>query len=80
MWGDAERLAYWQRCDDLAIVAIRAAFQFYNEPPTLFFLALSVRPATKLAPQARASRPGEKEISPIAEPLFAAQDGTEGRN
>jgi hypothetical protein len=50
-WHDAARLAYWQRRDDLAIVAIQA----YDDTRH-YSLTLSVRSATKLAPRARAYR------------------------
>jgi hypothetical protein len=48
VWDYAARLAYWQRGDHLAIVAI--------EGSRYCSLTLSVRSATKLAPRARAYR------------------------
>jgi hypothetical protein len=50
-WQDAERLAYWEKRDDLAIVAIQA-----EDNTRLYGLTLSVRSATNLARRARAYR------------------------
>jgi hypothetical protein len=47
-WHDDAKLAYWQRGDRLAIVAIQGS--------RYCSLTLSVRSATKLAPRARAYR------------------------
>jgi hypothetical protein len=50
-WEDATRLAYWEKRDDLAIVAIQA-----YDNTRLYILTLSVRSASKLARRARAYR------------------------
>jgi hypothetical protein len=50
-WEDATRLAYWEKGDDLAVVAIQA-----EDNTRLYSLTLSVRFATKLARRARAYR------------------------
>jgi hypothetical protein len=50
-WDDATRLAYWEKGDDLAIVAIQ-----YVEAVRSYSLTLAVRRASQLARRARAYR------------------------